>query len=122
MPASPLAQNLLKHGIVSGLRLIATVEWQCCTARTVRVRSDPRVLVGEAPGLNRSAAWILQTSPYDAAIYLSLSKKIVAPGQAVGIHGQGDVEFRDVHLHSQRRQPRNVGRNCCSVKIKLRDV
>src|SRR5579864_6723658 len=63
MQGSALARYLLKHGIVGGLGFIPSVKGQCRTARSVRVRPDPRIFVGESPGLNRGATWILQARP-----------------------------------------------------------
>src|ERR1700686_3733055 len=56
----PLPRNLLQHGVVSGFGLVGGVKGQGRTARTMRMVSDPRVLVGESPGLNCVATGILQ--------------------------------------------------------------
>src|ERR1700686_2006091 len=56
----PLPRNLLQHGVVSGFGFVGGVKGQGRTARTMRMVSDPRVLVGESPGLNCGATGILQ--------------------------------------------------------------
>jgi hypothetical protein len=109
LSAIPLARDLLQHRGVRGLRRVSAVKWKCCAPGAVRVGSDPRVLVGESPGLNRGAARSLQACPNHATIDRSLAKKVFVPGQATGVQGQGYVEFRDVNLDSQRAQARDIG-------------
>ena len=88
----------------------------------MRVGPDPRVFVGESPGLNRGAAWILQACPDHSAIDLSLMKKIVVPGHATGVNREGYIEFGDVNLQTQRGQARDVSGDGCGGEIKLRNM
>src|SRR6266567_6208625 len=88
--------NFLEHGVVGGLRLVGAVKRKGCTLGPMGMRSDPRVFVGKSPRLNRGAAGTSQASPNDAAVDLSLAKKIVVSGGRTGVHRQGHVEFRDM--------------------------
>ena len=71
--------DLRKHGVVSGFGRGGRVQREGRAARAMRVEADPRVFIGESPGLNCSAAWILQARPHHTTVHLSLAKKVVVP-------------------------------------------
>src|ERR1700751_1831208 len=67
-----LGGDLFEHSLVGCLRFVGAVERQCRTPRPMRMGSDPRILVGEAPSLKSCAAPTLQTCPDDGAVNLRL--------------------------------------------------
>ena len=76
--AGPFGGNLFEYGVISGLGLVGAIKRKCRPACAVGMGADPRVLVGESPGLDCSAARILKARPHYAAIDLGLAKKIAA--------------------------------------------
>src|SRR5713101_5469589 len=82
--------------------MIVTIERQSRTLRVLRVRSDPGILVREAPCLDRRASRMRQTSTGNLAINIRLQLQILGTRIAVWINRQGDVHLGDVDLYSQR--------------------
>jgi hypothetical protein len=100
--------EFFEHRVVRRLGLVCAVKEQTSALRAMRVGTNPGVLVGESPGLNRGAAWILETCPNHALVGVRLALEIFGSRYALQIYGQSDVKFRDVNLQSQLRQSRNV--------------
>jgi len=75
--------EFFEHCVVSGLGLVGAVKEQTSALRAMRVGTNPGVLVGESPGLNRGAARILQTCPNQTLVGIRLALLIFAPGSAL---------------------------------------
>ena len=69
--------SLLNHGVIGGLNPVQTIEEQGCPARTARMGTDPGILVGESPGLNGGATWVLQACPHHASVDCSLFLQVL---------------------------------------------
>jgi hypothetical protein len=90
----------LDHCAIGWLGFVEPIEKERGTLSAVRVRNDPGVFVGESPGLDRSAAWVLRTGLDYAAVDLSLLLQIAVLSLPGGIGRQSDIEFRDVNLQA----------------------
>jgi hypothetical protein len=92
--------EFFEHCVVSGLGLVGAVKEQASALRTIRVGTNPGVLVGESPGLNRGAARILQTPPNHARVGVCLALEVFGSRRALRIYGQSHIQFRDVNLQA----------------------
>src|SRR5271156_5556525 len=122
MPVRTPGQHLFQNRAVGGLRLVGSIEWQRLSTSAARMPTDPRVLVREAPGLDRRAPGTIQTCSHNIAIYFSLANQIFCSNQAAGIHRQRNVQLRDVNLKTKRRETRNVRGECRNICIEQRYV
>src|SRR5260370_21024066 len=102
--------------------MIVTIERQSRTLRVLRVRSDPGILVREAPCLDRRASRMRQTSTGNLAINIRLQLQILGTRIAVWINRQGDVHLGDVDLYSHSSEAVDVGSNGRDTPLPLRDV
>lgn len=88
--------EFFEHRVVSQLGLVRAVKEQSSALRAMRVGTNPGVLVGESPGLNRGAAWILETYPNHALVDVRLALEIFGLGLRLGL--------RPANLRTKRRQ------------------
>src|SRR5260370_2631370 len=93
--------------------MIVTIERQSRTLRVLRVRSDPGILVREAPCLDRRASRMRQTSTGNLAINIRLQLQILGTRIAVLITCQDDVHLGDLDLHPQIAEAYNVALTRC---------
>src|ERR1700722_4777611 len=104
----PSRNQLFEHRPISSLGPIHSIEGKSLPALVVRMRTDPRVFVGESPGLNRRAAHTIQARSQDAPINVGLPVQVVFLGAPSRIHRQRDIEFGDVNPGAKGRKTRNV--------------
>jgi hypothetical protein len=79
--------------LVGGLGDVVPVEKQCLTLGTFGLGADPRILVGEAPGLNRSAARMSQTRGRDPPVDFRLPGKVGWTRMTRGVERNRDGPF-----------------------------
>src|SRR5712671_4560333 len=93
--------ELFPNRAVRSLRSIGLIKRQCRAAGAVGVGTDPGVLVGESPHLDRGASRTFQTRSCNAAIYIALPSQVVHKSQAIGLHRERDVQLSDVNLQTE---------------------
>src|SRR5216684_5891474 len=101
MLEKPCWWEVRRDGAVCRLGLVSSIEGQRLPASAARTRSNPGILVGESPGLDRGAARTVQACAHDAAIDIGLARQVVSPRQAAGFYWQGNVKLRNVNLHAE---------------------
>src|SRR6266581_966939 len=85
--------DLFQECVIGGFRLVGEIERQRRSPRSVRMRTNPRIFVGESPGLYCGAALALQTGANDTAVNFGLTKKVFVLGYAIRVDGQRHVQF-----------------------------
>src|SRR5579871_3307098 len=88
----------------------------------MRVRADPRIFVGETPGLNGGAGGMLCTRTNYVAVNFGLPLKVFEGGLSVLAHGKRYVEFRDVNLKPESSQARDIHADSFRVEIESGNV
>src|SRR3982074_763253 len=84
--------------------------------------SDPGILIGETPCLDRPAPGMRQTGGGNLAIDVGLQLQVLGARIAAAIDWQGDVPLGDVDLHSQSRETLDICGNGCDIGTQLLDV
>jgi hypothetical protein len=83
---------------VRGFRLVIPVKEQSAPLGTFGFPTNPRTLVGKAPGLNRRATRVRQAGRRNRALDVRLAGKVRRTRVAGSVEGNGDVHLADVHL------------------------
>src|SRR5208283_1527389 len=76
MPQWTPRRQLFPDGVISRLALVGSIKQQRLSPEAARVRSNPRIFVREAPGLDRGAVRTVQAGAHDCAINFRLANQV----------------------------------------------